>query len=265
MTTDKELERDTELALTPTTKEDELDGKRPIPQDRADQEIRASHYRFKRSWNLSTAGLVLVAVILAQALVSQSKKPREKEYWRILPNGEFVQMKNAVLDYDPRPNDAREYLERWATYRYRRLRDSIGKDFAKNYWFMERQLGQQVMAHDEKANLVANVISGRTPENDVENVHADILSFETRTVDGQPVGQGEALIDLTLIYPALLREPHPRRVHLRVGVAFLINPAQVQEKSYLWPEYGKVNGAGLTLLKVPLENSVPIPEAAATK
>lgn len=253
----EELEREeikTELALTPT--EGKKSAEQVLPDDRADREIKASHYRFKRSWTIATVALAVYGLWATEGMVREAHKPPERIYVRVMPNGEFVQSKLTDYHYVPRPNDAELYLERWATFRYTRKRDTITKDFPKNYWFLERSLGEQMMANDAKRNVVANIISGRIPENQVESVHADILGFETRTIDGVQIGRGEALIDVILLFPEQMTEPHPRRVHLRVGVAFVLNPAQVQEKALLWPEYPKVNGAGLTIVKAPIENAV---------
>jgi type IV secretion system protein VirB5 len=169
------------------------------------------------------------------------------------------------LNYSPREGEIRTYLTDWANYRYTIGRDTIGKKYALNYYFLSQTLASQLMAKDNANHVVSQVMAGQIEQSDVEVKNVTITSMSQETVQGTAIARGTALVAIDKLYsPTNSREP--RTEHWLLSITYYLNPKQVSDQAKVFPQFETINPLGLTVTEFH-ENRIsvdPIPPGATT-
>lgn len=243
-----------EASLTP---------ERSLLTDHIGNEVYASHYAERKTYRL-VLGCGTVLLLGSMWLnLSLARRPVANRYIRIDEMGRAQAIQYSDLNYSPREGEVRTYLMDWANYRYTINRDTIGKKYSLNYYFMGQALASQLMLEDNQNHLVSQVIAGQIEQSDVDVKNVTITSMSQETVQGATIARGTALIAIDRLYsPSHSREP--RTEHWLLSVTYYLNPKQVSDQAKIYPQYEFINPLGLTITEFH-ENRVSVdPIAPAT-
>ncbi len=238
--------------------------------DHIGNEVYASHYAERKAYRLILGcGTVLLLGSMGLNL-SLARRPVANRYIRIDEMGRAQAIQYSDLNYSPREGEVRTYLMDWANYRYTINRDTIGKKYSLNYYFMAQPLASQLMLEDNQNHLVSQVIAGQIEQGDVDVKNVTITSMSQETVQGAPIARGTALIAIDKLYsPSHSREP--RTEHWMLSLTYYLNPKQVSDQAKIYPQYEFINPLGLTITEFhenrvsvePIVAGAPAPAPAA--
>jgi type IV secretion system protein VirB5 len=189
----------------------------------------------------------ILLVLFGLCIVGLAMRPARRIYIKVDQVGRATPVKYSDLEhYTPDAAVAKTYLTDWATFRFGRLRASALKTFPKNYLFLEAKYGQQIKDRDQRDNVVANILAGHEPENDVTILSTNLTSFGKQSVGASVVAAGSADIALQKIYH---QDGATRLQTWIVAVRFYLNPDQVDAQSADNPDYQTINPLGLTIVE----------------
>jgi type IV secretion system protein VirB5 len=214
--------------------------------DEIGNEVYASHYSERKAYRLIIGcgtALLLGSMGLNLAL---ARRPIANRYIRIDEMGRAQAIQYTDLNYSPREGEVRTYLTDWANYRYTINRDTIGKKYPLNYYFLSQNLSPQLMAEDNTNHLVSQVIGGQIEQTDVEVKNVTITSMSQEIVQGVTMARGTALVAIDKLYSP--RTSHePRTEHWGISVTYYLNPKQVSDQARIFPQFETINPLGLTI------------------
>src|ERR1700709_70802 len=129
--------------------------------DQIGNEVYASHYAERKlsRFVIATESLLLLGAF--GLIFSLAHRPIANRYIRIDEMGRAQAIAYTDLNYSPRAGEVRTYLTDWANYRYTLSRDTVGKKYPLNYYFLSQALASQLMAQDNQNHFVSQVIGGR--------------------------------------------------------------------------------------------------------
>lgn len=202
--------------------------------DHIGNEVYASHYAERKAYRLILGcGTVLLCGSMCLNW-SLAHRPVANRYVRIDEMGRAQAIQYSDLNYSPREGEVRTYLMDWANYRYTINRDTIGKKYSPNYYFMAQTLASQLMLEDNQNHLVSQVIAGQIEQSDVNVKNVTITSVSQETVQGAAIARGKVLIAIDKLYsPSHSREP--RTEHWLLSVTYYLNPKQVSDQAKIYP------------------------------
>jgi type IV secretion system protein VirB5 len=214
--------------------------------DHIGNEVYASHYAERKAYRfIIGCGTVLLLGSMGLNL-SLARRPVANRYIRIDEMGRAQAIQYSDLNYSPREGEVRTYLTDWANYRYTISRDTIGKKYPLNYYFLSGNLSSQLMTDDNANHLVSQVIGGQIEQSDDEVKNVTITSMSQETVQGAIIARGTALIALDKLYSP--RNSHePRTEHWLISVTYYLNPKQVSDQAKVFPQFETINPLGLTI------------------
>lgn len=214
--------------------------------DHIGNEVYASHYAERKAYRLALGcGTVLLLGSMWLNL-SLARRPIANRYIRIDEMGRAQAIQYSDLNYSPREGEVRTYLMDWANYRYTINRDTIGKKYSLNYYFMAQALASQLMLEDNQNHLVSQVVAGQIEQSDVDVKNVTITSMSQETVQGATIARGTALVAIDKLYsPSHSREP--RTEHWMLSLTYYLNPKQVSDQAKIYPQYEFINPLGLTI------------------
>ena len=214
--------------------------------DHIGNEVYASHYAERKAYRfIIGCGTVLLVGSMGLNL-SLARRPVANRYIRIDEMGRAQAIQYSDLNYSPREGEVRTYLTDWANYRYTISRDTIGKKYPLNYYFLSGNLSSQLMTEDNANHLVSQVIGGQIEQSDDEVKNVTITSMSQETVQGAIIARGTALIALDKLYSP--RNSHePRAEHWLISVTYYLNPKQVSDQAKVFPQFETINPLGLTI------------------
>ena len=206
-------------------------------------EIYTSHYTERRI--LRTVVYSLAAVVLLQTfgLFHLADKRIVYRYIRINEIGQAAPIAYNDLDYSPREGEIRTFLTEWATDRYTRLRDTVGKAYPRNFFFLSDQLANRLMTEDVRNRTIAKVITGQTDENDVSINNVVFTSLGKERIGNQAVYTGTAIVDMVKLFST----GSSRKEHWQMTVVFYLNPDEVSKRSVTFPQFATYNPLGLII------------------
>jgi type IV secretion system protein VirB5 len=196
-----------------------------------------------------------VILVLGLGVFGLAMRPAKRIYIKLDEVGRATPVRyNDMEHYTPDAAVAKNYLTDWAQYRYGRLRATILKTFPKNYLFLEAKYGAQVRDRDAKANVIANVLAGREPENDVTILSTTLTSFGKQSIGTTIVASGSADI---MLRKSFLKDGNEQRQTWVIAVRFYLNPEQVERQTAENPDYQTINPLGLTIVEF-IENRAAV-------
>ena len=214
--------------------------------DHIGNEVYASHYAERKAYRLAIGCGTVVLLGSMWLNFSLAHRPIANRYVRIDEMGRAQAIAYTDLNYSPREGEVRTYLTDWANYRYTVSRDTIGKKYPLNYYFLSQTLASQLMTDDNANHLVSQVIGGQIEQSDVEVRNVTITSMSEETVQGARIARGAALVALDKLYsPRNSREP--RTEHWVLTVTYYLNPKQVSDQARIFPQFETINPLGLTV------------------
>lgn len=229
------------------TEDPELEQLPPIKNDEIAEEVFAARQYAKRLTRSVVIGQGVVIVLLTLCVVGLALRPAKHIYVKIDELRRATPVKYTDMEhYTPDAGVAKNYLGDWATYRFRRLRATVLKTFPKNYLFLDSKYGQQIKVRDQKQNVVANILAGREPENDMTLLGTTLTSFGQQSMGMSVVSVGTADIALQT---AVETNGLMKKQTWIIGVRFYLNPDQVEKQSEENPEYQTINPLGLTIVE----------------
>jgi type IV secretion system protein VirB5 len=235
-----------ETTITPTD-EEELAQLPPIRQDEIAEEVFAARRYAKRLTRTVVLAQSILLVLFGVCIVGLALRPARRVYIKIDQVGRATPVKYSDLEhYTPDAAVAKTYLSDWAQFRFQRLRASVLKTFPKNYLFLESKYGQQIKDRDQRDNVVANVLAGHEPENDVTILSTNLTSFGKQSIGVSIVAAGTADIALQKTFT---KDGFTRVQTWVIAVRFYLNPDQVEAQSADHPEYQTINPLGLTIVE----------------
>ncbi len=223
-----------------------LTPKEALLADEIGNEVYASHYA-ERKMSRFIIGTETVLLLAAFGVItSLAHRPIANRYIRIDEMGRAQAIAYTDLKYSPREGEVRTYLTDWANYRYTINRDTIGKKYPLNYYFLSQSLSSQLMSEDNVNHIVSQVLAGQVEQSEVEVRNVTITSMSDETVAGARMSRGTALINIDRIYS--VRNSHePRTEHWLLSVTYYLNPKQVSEQSRVFPQFETINPLGMTI------------------
>ena len=130
--------------------EQPLTPKQSLLTDEIGNEVYASHYS-ERKLSRFVIGTESVLLLAAMGLIfSLAHRPIANRYIRIDEMGRAQAIAYTDLNYSPREGEVRTYLTDWANYRFTLSRDTIGKKYPLNYYFLSANLALQLMTADNQ-------------------------------------------------------------------------------------------------------------------
>lgn len=218
-----------------------------IRQDEIAEEVFAARRYAKRLTRTVVVSQSIVIVLFALVIVALALRPARRIYIKLDQLGRATPVKYTDLEhYTPDAAVAKTYVADWAMYRFGRLRASVLKTFPTNYLFLEAKYGQQIKDKDQRENIVANILAGREPENDVTILSTNLTSFGKQTLGTSVVAAGAADIALQKTFH---QDGATRTQTWIVAVRFFLNPDQVDAQSADHPDYQTINPLGLTIVE----------------
>ena len=226
--------------------EHSLTPKQALLTDHIGNEVYASHYAERKAYRLIIGcGTALLLGSIGLNL-SLARRPIANRYIRIDEMGRAQAIQYSDLNYSPREGEVRTYLTDWANYRYTISRDTIGKKYPLNYYFLSGNLSSRLMTDDNANHLVSQVVAGQIEQSDVVVKNVTITTMSQETVQGAVISRGTALVALDKQYsPRTSREP--RTEHWLVSVTYYLNPKQVSDQAKIYPQFEIINPLGLTI------------------
>src|ERR1700723_3191376 len=214
--------------------------------DQIGNEVYSSHYAERKAYRF-VIGCGTILLCGAFGLIfSLAHRPIANRYIRIDEMGRAQAIAYTDLNYSPREGEVRTYLTDWANYRYTINRDTIGKRYPLNYYFLSQNLSSQLMADDNANHLVSQVIGGQIEQSDVEVKNVTITSMSQETVQGVTLARGTALVAIDKLYSP--RNSHePRIEHWGISVTYYLNPKRVSDQARIFPQFETINPLGLTI------------------
>jgi type IV secretion system protein VirB5 len=174
-------------------------------------------------------------------------RPARRVYIKLDQLGRATPVKYSDLEhYTPDAAVAKSYLADWATFRFSRLRATVLKTFPKNYLFLESKYGQQIKDRDQRENVIANILAGHEPENDVTILSTNLTSFGKQSLGNTVVAAGTA--DIALL-KTFIKDGATHTQTWVIAVRFFLNPDQVDAQSADHPDYQTINPLGLTIVE----------------
>ena len=246
--------------LIATDEDAERERKYPAPRDTADEELHEEHYQTKKTSRTALRCLTVGFLAMTGVALHEAHKPPREHYARIL-NGQFTWGHYDDTNYVAQPLDAIHALQDWGGYRYRRYRtapkgSSPIAEFAKSYLFYAPDVAKAMMEEDTRLGLIANVVKGSAPEQDVVGKPVVILeAFGRQSIGGHLFWAGRAIVNVQIEVATSATAP-AHREHLVIPVDFYLNPGQVPLRTAEDASYQDINGAGLVILRKPIENIV---------
>ena len=229
------------------TEDPDVDQLPPIQQDEVAEEVFAARLYAKRLTRTVVTGQSILLVLAGLMIYALATRPAKRIYIKLDQLGRAVPVKYSDLEhYTPDAAVAKNYLTDWANYRYGRLRASVLTTFPKNYLFLEARYGQQIKDRDQRENVVANILAGHEPENDVTIVSTNLTSFGKQSIGSSVVATGTA--DIALL-KTFTKDGVSRTQTWVIAVRFFLNPDQVEAQSADKPDYQVINPLGLTIVE----------------
>jgi len=230
----------------------------PIKQDEIAEEVFAARRYSKRITRTVVMAQSILLVLCGLCIYGLAVRPARRIYIKIDDVGRATPIKYSDLEhYTPDAAVAKTYLADWATYRFGRLRATVLKTFPKNYLFLDSKYGEQIKTRDQKQNVVANILAGHEPENDVTILSTNLTSFGKQSLGASVVAAGTADIALQ---KTLTKDAITHTQTWVIAVRFFLNPEQVEAQSADNPDYQSINPLGLTIVEF-IENRANV-EAA---
>jgi len=218
-----------------------------IKKDEIAEEVFAARVYAKRLTRTVVMGQSILLVLFGLCIYGLATRPAKRVYVKLDQLGRATPVKYQDLEhYTPDAAVAKNYLSDWATFRFGRLRATVLKTFPKNYLFLDSKYGQQIKDRDQKDNVIANILAGRDPENDVTILATNLTSFGKRSVGTSVVAAGTADIVLQKIF---MKDGVTRSQTWVIAVRFFLNPEQVEAQSADNAEYQTINPLGLTIIE----------------
>ncbi len=201
--------------------------------DEIGNEVYASHYA-ERKFSRFVIGTETVLLLGAFGLIfSLAHRPIANRYIRIDEMGRAQAIAYTDLNYSPREGEVRTYLTDWANYRYTINRETVGKKYPLNYYFLSQALATQMMTQDNQNHLVSQVIGGQVEQSEVEVKNVTITSMSEETVQDAIIARGTSLVTIDKLYsPRNSREP--RTEHWVLSVTYYLNPKQVSDQARIF-------------------------------
>ena len=219
----------------------------PIRNDEVAEEIFAARDYAKRLTRTVVVGQSILLVLFGLGLYGLAIRPAKHLYIKIDQVGRATPIQYSDLEhYTPDAAVAKTYLQDWAQFRFGRLRATVLKTFPKNYLFLETKYGQRVKDQDQKDNVIANILAGHEPENDVTFLSTNLTSFGKQSVGTSVLAVGTADIALRKIF---VKDGTTRTQTWIIALRFYLNPDQVEAQSADNPDYQTVNPLGLTIVE----------------
>jgi type IV secretion system protein VirB5 len=235
-----------QTSIVPTD-EQEIAQLTPIKQDEIAEEVFAARRYSKRLTRTVVMGQTILLILFGLCIYGLAVRPARRIYIKIDDVGRATPVKYSDLEhYTPDAAVAKTYLADWATFRYGRLRANVLKTFPKNYLFLDSRYGQQIKDHDQKENVIANILAGHDPENDVTILSTNLTSFGKQSLGASVVAAGTADIALQKIFN---KDGSTHSQTWVVAVRFFLNPEQVEAQSADNPDYQTINPLGLTIVE----------------
>src|SRR5665213_239664 len=227
----------TEARLTP---------EQALLTDQIGNEVYASHYAERKlsRFVIGTESLVLLGAMAV--IFSLSHRPIANRYIRIDEMGRAQAIAYTDLNYSPREGEVRTYLTDWANYRYTIGRETIGKKYPLNYYFLSQALASQLMTADNQNHLVSQAVGGQIEQSDVEVKNVTITTMSEETVQGATIARGTALVTIDKLY-SQRNSRQPRTEHWLLSVTYYLNPKQVSDQAHIFPQFETINPLGLTI------------------
>ncbi len=214
--------------------------------DEVGNEVYASHYAERKAYRFAIGCGAVVLLASIGMNVSLAHRPIANRYIRIDEMGRAQAIAYTDLNYSPREGEVRTYITDWANYRYTIGRDTIGKKYPLNYYFLSQTLASQLMADDNANHVVSQVMAGQIEQSDVEVKNVTITSMSQETVQGTTIARGTALVAIDKLYsPTNSREP--RTEHWLLSITYYLNPKQVSDQAKIFPQFETINPLGLTV------------------
>jgi len=234
------------MSSIPLPIESRLTPQQSLLTDEIGNEVYASHYS-ERKLSRFIIGTETVLLLGAFGLIfSLAHRPIANRYIRIDEMGRAQAIAYTDLNYSPREGEVRTYLTDWANYRYTINRDTIGKKYPLNYYFLSQALSAQLMGQDNQNHLVSQVIGGQIEQSDVEVKNVTITSMSEETVQNATISRGTALVTIDKLFSP--RNSHePRTEHWLLSVTYYLNPKQVSDQARVFPQFETINPLGLTI------------------
>jgi type IV secretion system protein VirB5 len=230
-----------------------------IKQDAIAEEVFAARRYAKKLTRTVVASQSILLVLFGMCIYGLAVRPPKRIYVKLDQLGRATPVQYSDLEhYTPDAAVAKTYLADWAMFRFGRLRATVLKTFPKNYLFIDNgRYGQQIKDQDMQKNVVANILAGREPENDVTILSTNLTSFGKRSLGSAVVAAGTA--DIALLKTFRVDGGVKTQTWI-VAVRFFINPEQVDAQSANYPDYQTINPLGLTIVEF-IENRANV-EAA---
>jgi type IV secretion system protein VirB5 len=214
--------------------------------DKIGNEVYASHYAERQAYRLIIACATLLLCGSIWLNLSLARRPVVNRYIRIDEMGRAQAIQYSDLNYSPREGEVRTYLMDWANYRYTISRDTVGKKYPLNYYFLSQSLASHLMTTDNQNHLVSQVMGGQIEETDVDVKNVTITSLSQETIQGAVMARGTALVALDRLYSPT-HSHEPRTEHWMLSLTYYLNPKQVSDQAKIYPQYEFINPLGLTI------------------
>jgi type IV secretion system protein VirB5 len=229
------------------TDEQEVEQMPAIQKDEIAEEVFAARLYAKRLTRTVVVGQSILLVLFGLCIYCLAVRPARRIYIKLDQFGRATPVKYSDLEhYTPDAAVAKSYLADWATFRFGRLRASVLKTFPKNYLFLESKYGQQIKDRDQRENVVANILAGHEPENDLTILSTNLTSFGKQSIGASVVAAGTADIALQKTFT---KDGSTHTQTWIIAVRFFLNPDQVDAQSADTPDYQTINPLGLTIVE----------------
>src|ERR1700730_2478551 len=200
------------MSSTTLPNDTQLTPEQSLLTDHIGNEVYASHYAERKAYRLVIGCGTFVLLGSMWLNFSLAHRPIANRYVRIDEMGRAQAIAYSDLNYSPREGEVRTYLTDWANYRYTINRETIGKKYPLNYYFLSQTLASQLMNEDNANHLVSQVVGGQIEQSDVEVRNVTITSMSEETVQGARIARGTALIALDKLYSPRNSREHPKQI-----------------------------------------------------
>lgn len=214
--------------------------------DRVGNEVYSAHYAERKLSRFVIAVLTILLVASVCVIAFLANRKLVYRYVRIDDIGKATAIAYNDLSYTPREGEIRTYLTDWANYRFTINRETVAKKYPLNYYFLSQPLSARLMADDNQAHFVSQVLGGQMEQSDVEIRDITITALSEEVVSGSKLAKGSALISLDRLYsPRYSRQP--RIEHWILSVTYFLNPAIVNDAARIFPQFETINPLGLVI------------------
>lgn len=230
-------------------------------------EVYAAHYNERKTGRIIIGGLSVLLLGSFASMISLAHKPVINRYIRIDEMGKAQAIVYSDLNYSPREGEVRTYLTDWANYRYTLNRETVGKKYPLNYYFLSQPLATQLMTEDNANHTISQVASGQIEQSDVDVRNVTITSMSSEQVQGVVMAKGTALVNIDKLY-SVRNSNAPRTEHWMLSVTYYLNPKQVSDQAKVFPQFETINPLGLTITEfhenrlgvVPIATDAAVPK-----